>query len=100
MEALWFKSGCDRIFNGTTGTRLAGLHPKDRHFQQCVRLVRRLSVRGSAAKLGVSASNAFRESQSAGSRHMTRLPKLSVSKATAKCSPRDLVAALVSHAHI
>jgi transposase-like protein len=51
---------CKRTFNATTGTPLAGLHSKERFFQQGACLAEGLTVREAAAELGVATSTAFR----------------------------------------
>ncbi len=51
---------CKRTFNATTGTPLAGLHSKERFFQQGDCLAKGLTVREAAAELGVATSTAFR----------------------------------------
>ncbi len=114
---------CRKTFNATTGTPLAGLHSKERFFQQGDCLAQGLTVRAAAAALGVSVSTAFRlrhrflravqahqprqvaglleadetyfrESQK-GSRKLTRLPRERGGKATPKGSARDLVPVLI-----
>lgn len=115
---------CGRTFNATTGTALTGLHHKERLFEQGKCLVEGMTVRDSAAQMGVSVSTAFRlrhrflqgvvehqpaqvagiletdetyfrESQK-GSRHLTRPARARGGKATAKGAPKDLVPVLVS----
>lgn len=51
---------CGKTFNTTTGTPLAGLHSKERFFEQGECLAQGLTVREAAATLGVSVSTAFR----------------------------------------
>ena len=51
---------CRRTFNVTTGTPLAGLHSKERFFQQGDCLAQGLTVREAAAEMDVSVSTAFR----------------------------------------
>jgi transposase-like protein len=51
---------CKRTFNATTGTPLAGLHSKERFFQQGDCLAKGLTVRQAAEELGVATSTAFR----------------------------------------
>lgn len=114
---------CSRTFNTTTGTPLAGLHSKERFFQQGECLVQGMTVREAAGALGVSVSTAFRlrhrflqavqahqptqvsglleadetyfrESQK-GSRKMTRDSRGRGGKATPKGSARDMVPVLI-----
>ena len=116
---------CQRTFNITSGTPLAGLHSKERFFKQGECLVKGLTVREAAAEMDVSVSTAFRlrhrfleavqthqpkqvegileadetylrESQK-GSRKMTRPSRARGGKATAKGSARDLVPVLVAN---
>ena len=51
---------CKKTYNATTGTPLAGLHRKERFFQQGACLAEGLTVRQAAAELGVATSTAFR----------------------------------------
>jgi len=114
---------CGKTFNTTTGTPLAGLHSKERFFEQGECLAQGLTVREAAATLGVSVSTAFRlrhrflqavqahqphqvsglleadetyfrQSQK-GSRKMTRVSRARGGKATPKGSARDLVPVLI-----
>lgn len=114
---------CDATFNATTATPLAGLHHKERFFQQGECLAKGLTVREAAKFMGVSVSTAFRlrhrflqavqnhqpkavsglleadetylrESQK-GSRSLTRPARGRGGKATPKKSARDLVPVLV-----
>lgn len=52
--------GCSKTFNATTGTPLAGLHHKERFFQQGDCLAKGLTVREAAEVMGVSLGTAFR----------------------------------------
>lgn len=52
--------GCSKTFNATTGTSLAGLHHKERFFQQGDCLAKGMTVREAAGVMGVSLGTAFR----------------------------------------
>jgi transposase-like protein len=114
---------CSRTFNATTGTPLAGLHGKERFFQQGECLAKGMTVREAADALGVSVSTAFRlrhrflqavqahqpqqvsglleadetyfRESKKGCRKMPRLSRARGGKATPKGSARDLVPVLV-----
>lgn len=117
-------ASCGKTFNATTGTPLAGLHHKERFFQQGECLAKGLTVRQAAHVMGVSVSTAFRlrhrflkavvshqpmavtglveadetyfrESQK-GSRKMTRLPRGRGGKAPDAGAAKDLVPVLVA----
>lgn len=116
--------GCSKTFNASTGTPLAGLHHKERFFQQGECLAKGLTVREAAGVMGVSLGTAFRlrhrflkavvahqpsavtglveadetyfrESQK-GSRKMTRPSRKRGGKAAAAGSSKDLVPVLVA----
>lgn len=50
---------CGKTFNATTGTPLAGLHSKERFFEQGECLAKGMTVREAAGALGVFVSTAF-----------------------------------------
>lgn len=114
---------CGKTFNATTGTPLAGLHSKERFFQQGECLAKGMTVREAADALGVSVSTAFRlrhrflqavqahqphqvsglleadetyfRESKKGCRKMPRPSRARGGKATPKGSARDMVPVLV-----
>lgn len=53
-------AGCGKSFNALTGTPLAGLRKAEKHLDNAKCMVRGLTVRDTAALLGVNAKTAFR----------------------------------------
>lgn len=54
------ESGCERTFNAMTGTPLARLHMPEKHLENARLMADGLSIRVTAARLGVSVPTAFK----------------------------------------